>query len=190
MGESDEVLVTRARRGDRAAFEELVRRTARLIYARIYLEVGDVQRAEDLVQETFLRAWRSLGQVVDPKGFRAWLDSVAHSAVVDSYRHASRKKRAGQWADADRLEGLPGRDPEPAEAAEMAEAREQALSVLRSLPEEYRLPLMLRYLAGSDYETISRQLGMSNGRLRGLLHRGLVLLRAEMKRAVETRRKT
>src|SRR5689334_12026605 len=58
VSDSDEALVIRSRGGDRAAFEELVRRTARLVYARAYLETGDVHRAEDLVQETFLIAWR------------------------------------------------------------------------------------------------------------------------------------
>jgi DNA-directed RNA polymerase specialized sigma24 family protein len=55
------------------------------------------------------------------------------------------------------------------------------LSLLRSLPEEYRLPLTLRYIGGADYETIGRELGLSNGSLRGLLHRGMEKLRAGMK---------
>ena len=52
--------------------------------------------------------------------------------------------------------------------------------MLRALPEEYRLPLTLRYLAGADYAAIETQLGLSNGALRGLLHRGLKLLRARL----------
>src|SRR5437588_10666742 len=50
----------RAKRGDRAAFEELVRRTSRLVFARLYLETGDTHQAEDLLQETWLRAYRGL----------------------------------------------------------------------------------------------------------------------------------
>src|SRR5438105_4942448 len=68
----------------------------------------------------------------------------------------------------------------PEEQAQRAELRERVLAVLRSLPEEYRLPLTLRYLAGADYETIGTQLGLSNGSLRGLLHRGLKMLRARL----------
>jgi DNA-directed RNA polymerase specialized sigma24 family protein len=56
------------------------------------------------------------------------------------------------------------------------------LAILRSLPEEYRLPLTLRYIGGADYETIQMQLGLSNGALRGLLHRGLKLLRGRLPR--------
>ena len=70
--------------------------------------------------------------------------------------------------------------PPPDEAAVQQESRQQVLAALRSLPDEYRLPLSLRYLAGADYDTISEQLGLSNGSLRGLLHRGLKMLRARL----------
>jgi DNA-directed RNA polymerase specialized sigma24 family protein len=52
--------------------------------------------------------------------------------------------------------------------------------ILRELPEEYRLPLTLRYLVGADYEAIQTQMGISKGAVRGLLHRGLQQLRARM----------
>ena len=52
---------------------------------------------------------------------------------------------------------------------------------LQSLPEEYRLPLTLRYINGADYETITKQLGLGNGALRGLLYRGLKLLRSGLR---------
>jgi len=59
------------------------------------------------------------------------------------------------------------------------------LDALRGLPESYRQALSLRYLAGADYETIARQLALSNGSLRGLLHRGLDLLRKRMTEEIE-----
>lgn len=182
LTETDEVLVQRSHTGDRAAFEELVRRTARLVFSRVYLEVPNVHRAEDLVQETFLLAWRSIRQVTDPKGFRSWLFSVAHSAVVDSIRRDSRKKRAGLHAPDSALLAVPDHRDSPPEAAQRTEERARVLAILRSLPEEYRLPLMLRYIAGADYETIGRELGISNGSLRGLLNRGMAMLRTELAR--------
>ena len=182
MSDSDEALVIKSRGGDRAAFEELVRRTARLVYTRAYLETGDNHRAEDLVQETFLIAWRSIRQVKEASGFRPWLMSVLHSAVIDSVRRESRKKRGGggRGADAEAMLRLADGGSTPPESAERSEERARALSVLRSLPEEYRQVLMLRYLAGADYETIARQLALSNGSLRGLLHRGLAMLRSQI----------
>ena len=60
--------------------------------------------------------------------------------------------------------------------------RGKVLRVLRSLPEEYQGPLMLRYFAGADYETIGRELGITNGSLWGLLHRGMEMMRRELSR--------
>jgi RNA polymerase sigma-70 factor (ECF subfamily) len=187
LTEADEALVFRSQRGDRAAFEELVRRTARLVYARAYLEVGHVHRAEDLVQETFMTAWRSIRQLTEPSGLRPWLLSILHSSTVDALRRESRKKRSGTRVEEQTMLKLADDRPAPHESAQMAEERQRALAVLRSLPQEYRQVLTLRYLGGADYETIGRQLALSNGSLRGLLHRGMALLRAEMQRPARPR---
>lgn len=182
MSESDEALVRKSMIGDRASFEELVRRTARLVFSRVFLEVGDVHRAEDLVQETFLVAWKSIRQVSEPNGFRSWLFTIAHSVVVDAARRESRKKRSGSLLrdNADVIGSIAAAEAGPAALAEKNEEREQVLSVLRSLPEEYRTPLMLRYIGGADYQTIGQQLGLTNGSLRGMLSRGLSMLRSRL----------
>jgi len=181
LSETDEALVVKSRRGDRAAFEQLVRRTARLVFSRAYLETGDVHRAEDLTQEAFLIAWRSIQQVSDSAGFRTWLLQITHTAAIDLARRSSRKKRLGPAGDANEMSSVADGSPTPSESAERGEERQRALAELRQLPEEYRQVLMLRYLGGADYETISRQLALSNGSLRGLLHRGLELLRSRLK---------
>jgi RNA polymerase sigma-70 factor (ECF subfamily) len=181
MSEADEVLVRKAQGGDRAAFEEMVRRTSRLVFARLYLESGDAHRAEDLLQEALLRAYRALAELREPRQFRTWLLSIAQNVLTDSARREARQKRASSPpAGLGALAGVPGPGPPPEEQVARAELRERVLDVLRALPEEYRLPLTLRYLAGADYGTIETQLGLSNGALRGLLHRGLKMLRARL----------
>ena len=80
------------------------------------------------------------------------------------------------------LANVPGKAPGPEQHAEREETRAAVLAVLRSLPEEYRLPLTLRYIGGAHHETIRMQLGLTNGSLRGLLHRGLQLLRSKLPR--------
>jgi RNA polymerase sigma-70 factor (ECF subfamily) len=178
----DELLVRRAQGGDRAAFEQIVRRTARLVYARVYLDVADRQRAEDIVQETFLIAWKRIGQVVSPGGFRTWLLTIARTAAADAHRRRSRKKRRGSEADlsADVAMNVPDPAPTPADRADRREQQERMLGMLRRLPEEYSVPITLRYIAGDDYDAIGRQLGLTNGSLRGLLNRGMTRLREMM----------
>ena len=86
MVDSEIALVRKAQVGDRAAFEELVRRTSRLVFARLYLETGDRQRSEDLLQETLLTAFRRLRWLEDPKSFRSWLLTIAQNLAVDAAR--------------------------------------------------------------------------------------------------------
>lgn len=180
MTDAEVELVKTAQTGDRVAFEELVRRTSRLVFARLYLETGDTHRAEDLLQETLLLAYRSLGSLADPRGFRSWLLTIAQRTVIDAARRDLRKKRTGSRASPEVLDALPSKGPPPEEHLEREEQRRQVLAVLRSLPEEYRLPLTLRYLGGADYESICLQMGLTNGSLRGLLHRGLKMLRSKL----------
>jgi RNA polymerase sigma-70 factor (ECF subfamily) len=176
MSETDTALVSRARGGDRAAFEELVRRTSRLVFARLYLDTGSADRTEDLLQETYLLACRSIRRLIDPAGFRPWLLSIAHNVLIDSLRKDARRKRLASGSESSLL-AMHAKGLSPIELAERNEIRQRVLAILRSMPEEYRLPLSLRYLAGADYETIGEQLGLTNGSLRGLLHRGLKMFR-------------
>jgi RNA polymerase sigma-70 factor (ECF subfamily) len=180
LNESDQQLVVRSQAGDRRAFEELVRRTGRLVYVRHYLATGDAHRSEDLSQETFLSAWRNISQVTDPSGFRAWLTTIARTVLLDASRRERRKKRSGGNSTDLALPTVAAGGPSPEASAEQSEYRERLLAVLNALPEEYRLPITLRYIAGADYETISQQLGLTNGSLRGLLNRGMAKLREAM----------
>ena len=176
MSDSETALVRRAQTGDRAAFEELVRRSTRLVFARLYLETGSTHRAEDLLQETLLRAYRSLPRLSDPAGYRAWLLSIAHNVTIDAARRDDRRKRS-PTGNSTPLRAVHAKEPAPDEACHREETRQQVLAALRSLPEEYRMPLALRYLTGADYDAIGEQLGLTNGSLRGFLHRGLKMLR-------------
>src|SRR5581483_4971206 len=104
---------------------------------------------------------------------------IAANISANAVRHDRRLKRTPP-RDAG---PTPGTAPAPTQRLEDEERRQQLLDLLRSLPEEYRLPLWLRYFGGADYETIQAQLGLTNGSLRGLLHRGLRMLREECERA-------
>jgi RNA polymerase sigma-70 factor (ECF subfamily) len=183
MTDADEILVQRAQHGDHAAFEELVRRTSRLVFARLFLDTGDAHQAEDLLQETLLTVFRTLKQLTEPSKFRSWILKIAQNLAIDAVRRESRKKRTPEPGILKlRQEAMAIRCPE--DKLEQDELKERVLAILRELPEEYRLPLTLRYLVGADYETIQQQMGLSNGSLRGLLHRGMVRLRAELQRVL------
>jgi len=128
MGEPDNRLVRQARDGDRTAFEELVRRTSRLVYARLYLETGDAHRAEDLLQETLLLAYRSIDQLTDAANFRGWLLTIAQNVLTDAARREARLKRAAPPRSATPLAAVPANAPPPEEQAQRAEQRQRGMA--------------------------------------------------------------
>ena len=87
MSETDTALVLRAREGDRTAFEELVRRTSRLVFARLYLDTGRTDRADDLVQDALVRTLESRGQVSS-----GYLLRSIRNRFVDEYRRDRRNR--------------------------------------------------------------------------------------------------
>ena len=166
----DVVALTRqARNGSRDAFARLIRMNARLVWAQLHGMVRDAAWIEDLCQETFLRAWRSIGTLQDEAAFRPWLLSIARRLCWDFQARESRRPDVEQKA----------RPPEPEEPEERGELVRRALG---ALPERYRLPLTLRYLEGMRYGEIGEQLGLTNGTLRGLLARGMKQLREALPR--------
>ncbi len=98
---------------------------------------------------------------------------------VSNHPHAAPAPASHDPAD------LPDRAPSPDQAALRHEAQDHALRLLEELPDEYRQPLAMRYLAGADYHAIRAALDLSDGALRGLLNRGMALLRERMSRQNE-----
>jgi RNA polymerase sigma-70 factor (ECF subfamily) len=163
-------LVWRAQAGDRVAFEDLIRAHARLIWASVYGWVKDPAWTEDLVQETFLRAWESLKDLNQPEAFRGWLLTVARRLA---WRQAEIAGRADVMPVVpDHAASVDEADPE--------EARDEVQKALARLPERYRVPVTLHFLNGLEYGAIEKLTGMANGSLRGLVARGVAKLRAEL----------
>jgi RNA polymerase sigma-70 factor (ECF subfamily) len=166
MSEEPEVLewVRAARGGSRDAFTQLIRRHARLVWAHLAGMVRDPAWVEDLCQETFLRAWKSIRTLQEDASFRAWLLSIARRLCWDFEQRERRRPGIEERA----APPGPGTDEDRGERVRRA---------LGELPERYRLPLALHYLEGMDYAEIGRQLGVTNGSLRGLMARGMKQLR-------------
>ncbi|HTF56472.1 MAG TPA: sigma-70 family RNA polymerase sigma factor [Planctomycetota bacterium] len=160
--------VLRARKGDRGAFEGIVRATARLVWAYVHGLVKDPSWTEDLVQETYLKGWESIGTLKDPDAFRGWLFTIARRLA---WRHDEVAGRSAAVAE------MPKK---AAPAAESQDAGEHIRAALARLPERYRLPVTLHFVNGLEYGEISKSLGLANGSLRGLIARGTKKLRDDL----------
>src|SRR5690349_18218535 len=88
--ESDCELVVASRQGDRNAFGQIVRRYQGLISGLIYSACGNLAASEDIAQETFLAAWKSLSGLREPQKLRAWLCQIARHRMLDQHREAVR----------------------------------------------------------------------------------------------------
>src|SRR5882672_9842480 len=153
-------LIRRAQAGDRTAFEDLIRAHARLVWASVYGWVKDPAWTEDVVQETFLKAWEALKELKQPEAFRAW-------------RQAELSGRAESISE------LP-ETPAAVDVADPGDEHDEVHKALARLPERYRVPVTLHFLNGMEYGAIERSTGLANGSLRGLVARGVAKLRAEL----------
>ena len=153
MTEHDPI-VSAARSGDQAAFATLVDRHRRELHVHCYRMLGSFEEAEDLVQETFLRAWRRRDSFAGGPGFRAWLYRIATNASLDAIRARSRRVASlSSFAEVPWLQPYPDRlldevAPSEAEPDAVVVARETIeltfLAVIQLLPPQQRAVLILR----------------------------------------------
>jgi len=166
---SEEDLVRAARKGDRIAFDTLVERYARAVLARQVAWTKDPSAAEDLAQETFLRAWQGLRRLRDPGAFGGWLLSIGGYVGQEWLR----RKRTEQRIRATRES--PGSPSPREEGPDLPLAR----AVAELAPEVQQL-LALRHDRGLTCEEIAKELGRPIGTVTKTLSRAYGLLRERL----------
>jgi RNA polymerase sigma-70 factor (ECF subfamily) len=180
---TDVELVKAYRAGDVHAFEELHRRYVASIYRLVRRKLGDALLAEDIAQETFMKALRMMDRVDDSFNFGGWVHTVARNLCFDELRRRQRDLRAdsGDEDDTDLLAGLPStaRGFDPVQVQESNEMRRQVWAVAQRLPEKYRLVLTLRELQDLSYRQIARSLKMSESAVETLLYRARLRFKEE-----------
>lgn len=180
MEPSDEELVEQVRRGERAAFEQLLRRYDRLVF-RVVAGFGrDREDALDLCQAVFLKAWRALPGFRGESSFKTWLMRIAHHEGLNRQRSTERRPE------------LPELDPDAPELATGAVqettllAREQSRRLGRAvaaLHGRYRTAIELRYREGLAIREIAQVLDVSETMTKNLLFRGVRQLRRTLAQA-------
>jgi len=180
---TDVELVRAYRNGDIRAFEELHRRYVASIYRLVRRKLGDALLAEDIAQETFMKALKMMDRVDDSFNFGGWVHTVARNLCFDELRRRQRDLRAeGSDEDDDEfLANLPStsRSFDPVDVQESNETRRRVWSVAQRLPEKYRLVLTLRELQDLSYRQIARTLKMSESAVETLLYRARLRFKEE-----------
>ena len=168
----DTMLVSDARNGDRAAFGRLYDRYSRMVHGILLAKVP-VREVDDLVQDVFLLALRRLSTLRETGRFGAWLAAITRNQANDYHRHSVPEDQLAKGAPEKEIKyGNTGGDHQGVALA--------ILDAVRSLPDAYREPLILRLVEGMTGPEIAARTGLTHGSVRVNLYRGMQQLRAKL----------
>jgi RNA polymerase sigma-70 factor (ECF subfamily) len=185
----DRELIEMAREGRESAYREVLARYERPVFSLVYRMVRDRALAEDLSQETFVRAFNAIGSYNPKYKFSSWIFKIANNLTIDHLRkkkldtvsidgspHASTAE--DQASTRLVVEDTAERPDAYVESMELGSQLEEAIGTLR---EEYRTVVLLRHVEGYAYDEIAEIMGIPLGTVKTYLHRA----RAELKNALE-----
>jgi RNA polymerase sigma-70 factor, ECF subfamily len=178
---TDAELVEQTRSGDREAYGALITRYQGHVYGLAYSLSGQWEDAQDIAQETFIRAYVNLDQLREPARFAAWLRRVTFGVAVNwlkVYRPGLFEKLDGR-VDLDSLE-IPDFHPEPAEIVEKQELAQAVQQAIDSLPPKYRVPLTMFHLDGLSYQKVADFLDIPLGTAKSLISRARTKMKAAL----------
>ena len=172
-------LAERAREGDTAAYDRLVRMHQAMAFRAAYLITGDAQEAEDATQEAFVKAYRALDRFRPGASFRPWLLAIVTNEARNRRRSAGRRANLTLRMAA---EGQAFQAVSPEAAVVAAERREELLSILGELSEGDRLVISYRYFLGLSEQETATALGCARGTVKSRLSRAIARLRQAMQK--------
>jgi RNA polymerase sigma-70 factor (ECF subfamily) len=172
----------------RRRFEELALPHLASVYRLAVRLTGGAQDAEDLVQETYLKALRAFPGLREPERVRPWLFQILNRLVLDRHRGGTREVAVGDLEEVDRFslyDLIWDEDPfpysdRPHEDFLAQFDDEEVRRALLALPEAYRLPLLLLYVDELSYKELAKVLGCPIGTVMSRLHRGRKILEREL----------
>jgi RNA polymerase sigma-70 factor (ECF subfamily) len=171
-------LIVRAQSGDRPAFEELVRRTYVDTYSLAMRLTADEEDARDVVQETYLRAWKGIRRFRGDAALSTWLYRITANA---SYSHVEKRKRDRHARLDDSHDPVDARvAANPELATDSALLADRLGDALDELPPKLRVVVVLKDVYGLSHEAIAEELGISVAAAKVRLHRGRKRLRDEL----------
>jgi len=171
-------LVELARNGDRAAFEHLVRATSADCYALALRLVGNEHDARDVLQDSYLRAFRSLRKFRGDSAFGTWLHRITVNCSATFVAKRQKSSHVELDDDLEVLETSTERDPET--AAGTAHDRRRLVEALTDLPDQMRMVVVLRDVYDLPHADIARELGISQTAAKVRLHRARRRLREQL----------
>ena len=184
----EEALVTAFRNGDSAAFDGLIGMYSAKLYKVAYALLGSRQDAEEVVQDTFLRAYRALHAFRGESSLETWLHRITVNLARNKYQWNRRRgdglnvsltagEDPGSDSAAEPEQDVPDRSLEPDRVLEQDEIGKNIMKALNSLPDNLRETMLLRHVDDMPYEQIAQKLDCKVGTVKSRLSRGREMLR-------------
>ncbi len=170
-GASDDALVRAALSEQKEAFNELIRRYARMTLWHVTALVSPPVDPEEVVQEAIVRSYVNLAKLWPPKAFPRWLLGIAKNVALESARASARMPEPAL---------APAEQVEPHEELQGREMRDRVMAATAALPDHYRVVLALKYMQGRSVDEIAERLQMTPGSVRSRLSRAYGLLRKRL----------
>jgi RNA polymerase sigma-70 factor, ECF subfamily len=183
MPQTDAATVALARDGDSEAFRTLVERHSRAVYRLAHRMTGNPSDAEDVVQETFLKAYRQLSRFESRANFGTWLHRIAVNCSIDLIRSRPHRESGHDASD---LDSISGADPDdtaqrtPERLMLSTEVQERISSAMASLSQRERAAFVLRHFEGHSIDDISRSLGLKANATKHSIFRAVRKMRAAL----------
>lgn len=174
-------VLARARQGDDEAFRALVERHSRSVFRLAFRMTGNEQDAEDVVQESFLRAYKQLDRFESRANFGTWLYRITANCSVDLMRSKQARHDQSRGESLDAAEQMPAGDlPSPQRLAESAEIQARVQDALGELSPLERAAFTLRHYEGRSIDEISATLGLGTSAAKHSVFRAVKKLRAAL----------
>ena len=167
MGYEDSYLIEQSLQGDKSAFAAIVDRYKKQIYSITYSMTRNHADADDLSQDTFVKAYENLRKFKLGTNFRSWLSRIAVNSCID---HIRRKKRFSEDPLDAQAETLPHGNPNPQDELESSELMENITKAVESLPKSQRIVVVMREMQGFGLKEIAEILKCSESTVRWRLH--------------------
>jgi RNA polymerase sigma-70 factor (ECF subfamily) len=183
--DDDQGLIAACRAGESEAFGRLVRRYQDRLYPTVLRLTGCAEDAHDLLQETFLRAYRKLHTFQGGSAFYTWVYRIAINLALSDRR---RRRPGGRWPSSNGEPIDPADDPDrsdPGGPLERAERIARVQAALDELAPDHRAVVVMKDLDGLRYEEIAATLGVPIGTVRSRLHRAREALRERLRGVIE-----
>jgi RNA polymerase sigma-70 factor, ECF subfamily len=191
----DTDLVIQCQQGERQALEALVKRYQKIVFAMLYQLAPDWHDIADLAQEVFIRVYRHISSLRNPKTFRAWLNQITINLFYDELRKRPRKIPTisldrNMDDDDEQVKEFPDLSQGPDEIVLNQELAAFIRKAMDELPEQFRIVIVLRELQGLSYEEIAESLGCELGTVKSRIARARARLQIMLKNYVDKLPKT